>query len=61
VECMPTLKEYSRGQILRWDINHKRLWEAAWYLNPDTGAKERAWVQAVEFTGKVVKLGDKSG
>jgi hypothetical protein len=54
IECMPVLKKYSAGQTVSWDINHKRLWDAAWYRNPDTAAVEKAWAQSVEFTGKVV-------
>jgi hypothetical protein len=54
VECMPTRKHYRKGQLVRWDINHKRQWETAWYVDPDTGRKERAWAMAVEFIGPVV-------
>lgn len=57
VECMPTSKRYRSGQTVTWDINPKRLWQTAYYLNPDTGNKERAWAQAVEFIGKVVNTG----
>ena len=56
VECLPTRKRYEKGQILRWDINHKTQWEDAWYKNPDTGVSEKAWVRSVEFIGRVVKL-----
>jgi hypothetical protein len=53
---MPTRKKYSAGQIVQWALNNKQLWEAGWYVNPDTGKKEQAWVQAVEFEGPVVKV-----
>jgi hypothetical protein len=56
IECMPVVKNYRQGQIVSWDLNNKRLWELSWYRNPDTGEPERAWTQAVEFTGKVVKV-----
>ena len=55
IECMPTRKTYSKGQTLRWEINHKLQWEESWYVNPDTGSKEKAWARAVEFIGLVVK------
>jgi len=55
VECMPTRLIFSKGQTLQWEINHKRQWEEAWYINPDTGQKEKAWARAVEFVGKVVE------
>ncbi len=53
VECMPALKNYQKGQIARWDTNHKRVWGEAWYVNPESGAREKAWSQAVEFTGGI--------
>ncbi len=56
LECMPALKEYSPGQIVQWELNNKNVWETAWYVNPDTGKKEQAWSQAVEFQGRVVKV-----
>ncbi len=55
VECMPTRKIYTKGQILRWEINHKLQWEEAWYHDPDSGTIQRAWSRAVEFLGKVVE------
>lgn len=56
VECIPAMKRYFQGQIVQWELNGKHIWGAAWYLNPDTGKKENAWVRAVEFEGKVVKV-----
>jgi len=55
LECMPVLKSYRKGQIARWDINHKRVWDAAWYVNPETGNREKAWTQAAEFLGGVYR------
>ena len=54
VECMPSRKQYQQGQTVTWDINKDVVWEQAWYRNPDTGQPEKAWRQAVEFSGKVV-------
>ncbi len=59
IECVPTRKNYERGQILRWDINHKRQWTDSWYVNPETDSKEKAWTRAVEFLGDVVRIKDK--
>jgi hypothetical protein len=56
IECMPVVKNYRQDQIVTWDLNNKRMWELSWYRNPDTGQVERAWAQAVEFTGKIVKV-----
>jgi hypothetical protein len=56
IECMPVRKNYRQGQLVGWDLNNKKLWETAYYRNPETGEIERAWAQAVEFTGPVVNL-----
>lgn len=53
-ECMPTRKKYKAGQLVRWDLNNKQVWQNCWYRNPETGNAEMAWTQAVEFMGKVV-------
>lgn len=54
IECMPTLKKYRQGRLVRWEIKHKRQWDKAWYINPDTGQSERAWGLATEFIGPLV-------
>ncbi len=56
VECMPALKDYRAGDIVQWDINFKKQWPESWYKNPETGNTEKAWMRAVEFAGKVVRL-----
>jgi hypothetical protein len=53
-ECMPTRKKYNVGQLVQWDLNNKKVWQTSWYKNPETGAAEMAWTQAVEFIGKIV-------
>ncbi|HTY64278.1 MAG TPA: hypothetical protein VMG30_18660 [Acidobacteriota bacterium] len=53
-ECLPTRKKYQIGQIVDWGLNNKMIWQDNWYINPETGKAEMAWVQAVEFTGKIV-------
>jgi hypothetical protein len=55
-ECMPTRKKYKAGELVNWELNNKKSWQNCWYVNPETGAAERAWVQAVEFTGKIVAV-----
>ena len=57
-ECMPTRKKYETGQLVQWDLNNKKVWQSCWYRNPESGATEMAWVQAVEFIGKVVRAAD---
>ena len=56
-ECMPTRKKYEIGQLVRWDLNNKKIWQNCWYKDPDSGSVELAWVQAVEFIGKIVEPG----
>ena len=57
IECMPALKNYRQGQIVQWETNHHRLWDDAWYLNPESGAKEKAWARSVEFVGRIYSPG----
>lgn len=55
VECMPSRKRYSQGQVVQWELDKEQVWDAAWYLNPDTGKNEKAWARAVEFVGRIVR------
>ncbi len=55
-ECMPTRKQYQAGQLVQWDLNNKKIWQGYWYKNPETGNIEKAWIQAVEFIGPVVRV-----
>jgi len=55
VECMPVRRNYRTGQIVNWDLDNKKMWDQAWYRDPDTGEIDRAWAQAVEFIGQVVQ------
>ena len=57
IECMPAVKDYRQGQIVQWDTNHKLLWDDAWYVNPESGSREKAWARAVEFVGRVYRPG----
>jgi len=54
LDIAPTRKSYQSGQIVAWDLNNKKLWEKAWYRDPETGEIEQAWTFHVEFIGKVV-------
>jgi hypothetical protein len=55
-ECMPTRMNYKAGQLVRWDLNNKNMWQGCWYRNPDSNKIEKAWTQAVEFIGRLVKI-----
>jgi hypothetical protein len=56
VECVPTRKNYRTGDTVTWDINYKQQWTESWFVHPETGSKDRAWLRAVEFNGKVVRV-----
>ena len=55
LDIVPTRVSYQPGQIITWELNNKRTWEAGWYRNPDNGQVERAWSMHVEFTGKLIR------
>ncbi len=61
IEYMPTTKNYKAGELVNWNLNNKKLWESAFFRNPQTGKIEKAWSQAVEFIGKVVRNEEKPG
>ncbi len=54
IEAMPVRRRYQEGQIVRWEINNKAMWEISWFINPENGQKEKAWTLATEFVGPVV-------
>ena len=55
LDVVPTRYSYQPGQIITWELNNKRTWEAGWYRNPDTGQVEQAWTMHVEFIGQVIQ------
>lgn len=55
LDVVPTRVSYQPGQIITWELNNKRTWEAGWYRNPDTGQVEQAWTMHVEFVGELIR------
>lgn len=55
LDVVPTRYSYQPGQIITWELNNKRTWEAGWYRNPETGQVEQAWTMHVEFVGQVIQ------
>lgn len=55
LDVVPTRCSYQPGQIITWELNNKRTWEAGWYRNPDTGQVEQAWTMHVEFIGEIIQ------
>ncbi|MEE2839405.1 MAG: hypothetical protein VYC91_02650 [Acidobacteriota bacterium] len=54
LDVVPSLNRYEPGQLVRWTLDNKNLWEESWYKNPETGQIERAWTLHVEFIGQVL-------
>ena len=54
LDVVPSLNRYEPGQLVRWTLDNKNLWEESWYKNPETGQIERAWTIHVEFIGQVL-------
>lgn len=48
----PTRKTYRKGTQLSWEWNFGRVWQAAWYKDPDTGKVKQAWGSSAEFIGR---------
>jgi hypothetical protein len=49
----PTARtDYAKGQLVAWEWNMGRVWNAAWYRDPDTGAIGEAWGSSAEFVGR---------
>jgi hypothetical protein len=53
-EWMPTRMKYQANQLVQWDLNNKQIWQECWFKNPQSGKIEKAFIQAVEFCGKIV-------
>jgi hypothetical protein len=56
IECMPTQNTYVQGQLVEWEIHKDLIWKTAWYVEPQSGARTKAWAQATTFVGRVVKV-----
>ncbi len=54
LDVVPSLNRYEPGQLVRWTLDNKNLWEESWYKNPESGQIERAWTIHVEFIGQVL-------
>lgn len=43
---------YKKGKQVTWEWNLSKVWQPAWYIDPDTGAKQKGWDSAGEFVGR---------
>jgi hypothetical protein len=49
----PTTKSYfRRGKKVSWEWNLSRVWQNAWYRDPESGDIKQAWSQSAEFVGR---------
>jgi hypothetical protein len=53
---LPTTNEgyYEKGARVTWRWNVENLWSAAYYIDPHTNEKRRAWESSAEFCGERV-------
>ncbi|MCL6753625.1 DUF4935 domain-containing protein [Nostoc sp. CCCryo 231-06] len=47
-----TLTRFTKGRIVSWEWNINKIWEAAWYRDPDTNEIKSAWASSAEFVGR---------
>ncbi len=43
---------YKLGKRVIWEWNLSKTWGHSWYIDPDTGEKKSAWVEAGEFVSR---------
>lgn len=53
-QIFPTTKSnyYREGQEVSWEWDLSKVWDSAWYIDPDTNEKQAAWGSSGEFTGR---------
>ncbi len=54
MDIMPTLAQYSPGQLVDWNLDNKEQWEDNWFRHPETNKIEQAWTLHVAFTGRLI-------
>jgi hypothetical protein len=47
-----TRTDFQKGKRVAWEWNMQKVWPAAWYRDPDTGAIKEAWRSSAEFVGR---------
>lgn len=43
---------YKKGKQVTWEWNLSKVWQQAWYIDPDTKEKQKGWDSAGEFVGR---------
>lgn len=43
---------YQKGKQVTWEWNLSKVWQQAWYIDPDTKEKQKGWDSAGEFVGR---------
>jgi hypothetical protein len=54
LDIMPSTQEYQSGQYVTLGLEHKRVWDACWYRDPENGEVTQAWKVHVNFIGEVI-------
>ena len=47
-----TRPDFQEGKQVSWEWNMRKVWPAAWYRDPGTGAVQLAWNSSAEFIGR---------
>lgn len=47
-----TRTDYRIGEPVGWEWNDAKVFDQAWYRNPDTAAVAEAWTKSMEFVGR---------
>lgn len=55
LDVVPTQLDYQQGQLVYFQTDHHKMWDACWFHNPISGKVEKAWnVVAASFVGPVI-------
>lgn len=46
---------YTKGKRVSWEWDLSRVWNKAWYKDPDTGEIKTAWYSSGEFNGRSIE------
>lgn len=47
-----TLTRFTKGKVVSWEWKRNKVWEAAWYRDPDTDEIKSGWSSSYEFVGR---------
>ena len=54
-EIVPSTKlHFKKGKQVSWEWNMDKVFQVAWYRDPESGGTKRAWNREVEFVGRIM-------